>query len=103
MARDKTQQFEAAHDYAAGVALVEDPQHRRIMLRFDEALSETAVAVIKKWNFHPYEEQGVWGKRIRWESAARNRIDAYHAFEEVTAIIRDEKGIEPSAGMLRTR
>jgi hypothetical protein len=91
--------FGIATDAVAGVRLFESKQDRQMAIKFGDGSSEDkpSQAVIDKMKEEGFKWKSadrVWALPVRAESALGARIDAERLFQEVSQMIRQEKGIE---------
>lgn len=86
--------FGIASDYAAGVHLFENRQDRLMVIKFDEKPSADVLNRLKDSGFRWNPRDKVWVTPIRPDSARAIRIEAERAYQSVSSMIRQEKGIE---------
>src|SRR5580658_6313254 len=96
--------FGIATDYQAGVRLFESKQDRQMAIMFGEGRPEDkpSQAVIDKmkeagYRWNPTDR--IWAHPVRAESAMGTRIEADRLYQEVRAMIRQEKGIVSEPGV----
>jgi hypothetical protein len=90
--------FGIAIDKLAGVRLFESKQDRQMAIKFGDGRPEDkpSQAVIDKLKEHGYRwqpENKIWAKPVRFQDAMQTRIEAERLYQEVTQMIREEKGI----------
>lgn len=90
--------FQSKRDYAAGVTLQEDRAYRQIQLKFDDKPSDPVRAVLRAAGFTWHRERQVWQAGIEREAPWKARNTAEKVFEQVTAMIREERGIARQVG-----
>lgn len=88
--------FGIASDYAAGVHLFENRQDRLMVIKFDEKPGTEVLNHLKDSGFRWNPRDKVWVTPIRPDSARAIRIEAERAYQMVSSMIRQEKGIESS-------
>lgn len=88
--------FGIASDYAAGVHLFENRQDRLMVIKFDEKPNPDVLNHLKDSGFRWNPRDKVWVTPIRPDSARAIRIEAERAYQTVSSMIREEKGIESS-------
>ncbi len=86
--------FGIASDYSAGVHLFENRQERLMVIKFDEKPSPAVLDRLKDSGFRWNPRDKVWVNPIRPETARSTRIEAERAYQVVSGMIRQEKGIE---------
>jgi hypothetical protein len=91
--------FAIATDNLAGVRLFESKQDRQMAIQFGEGRPEDkpSQAVIDKMKDAGYRwnpSDRIWAYPVRFESAMTTRIDAERLYQDVSQMIRHEKGIE---------
>ena len=91
--------FGIATDYQAGVRLFESKQDRQMAIMFGDGSPEgkPSKAVIDKMKEAGYRwnpSDRIWRTPVMPESAMSTRIEAERLYQEVRAMIRQEKGIE---------
>jgi hypothetical protein len=90
--------FGIALDNLAGVRLFESKRDRQMAIQFGEGKPEDKPSqeVIDKLKEHGYRWNGsdkIWAKPVRFPDAMQTRIEAERLFQEVSQMIREEKGI----------
>ena len=89
--------FGIASDNLAGVHLFESKRDRQMAIKFDEKPSDQAVIdKLKDAGYHWQPANMVWAHAVWPASAMSTRIKAERLYQEVRAMIRQEKGIEAS-------
>jgi hypothetical protein len=87
--------FGIAHDNLAGVRLFESKQDRQIALKFEEKPSQAVIDTLKEAGYRWNPSDRIWTHPVWSESAMSTRIDAERLYQEVSRMIRQEKGIGP--------
>jgi hypothetical protein len=85
--------FGIAGDYAAGVHLLESRCYRQFQIRFDDKPSQPVRDAVKAEGFRYNGQDKLWTKQIQQDTAMQTRIDAERLFQEITGMIRQEKGV----------
>jgi hypothetical protein len=88
--------FAIAADLLAGVRLFESRRDRVMAVGFDAKPSPEVIARMKAADYRWNPRDQVWVMPVRPESARTTRIEAERLFQEVSTMIRAEKGIESS-------
>lgn len=88
--------FGIASDLLAGVRLFESRRDRVMAVGFDAKPSPEVIARMKAADYRWNPRDQVWVMPVRPESARATRIEAERLFQEVSTMIRAEKGIESS-------
>src|SRR5579864_1848659 len=91
--------FGIAHDNIAGVRLFESRQDRQMAIKFGEGRpedkpSQAVIDTMKEAGFRWNPADRIWAFPVRSDSAMSTRIEAERLFQEVSKMIRQEKGIE---------
>jgi hypothetical protein len=83
-----------AVDTIAGVRLFESKQDRQMAIKFDKKPPQAVIDTMHeaRWKWKQAEE--IWAHPVRADSAMSTRIEAERLFQEVSKMIRQEKGIE---------
>src|ERR1700730_8251291 len=85
--------FGIAGDDAPGVHLLESRRYRQMHIRFDDKPSQPVLDAVKAEGFRYNGQDKLWTKQIQRETAMQTRIDAERLFQEITGMIRQEKGV----------
>jgi hypothetical protein len=90
--------FGIATDAVAGVRLFESKQDHQMAIKFgdgspEDKPSQEVIDKMKEAGFKWKPADRIWALPVRAESAVGARIDAEHLFQEVSQMIREEKGI----------
>jgi hypothetical protein len=90
--------FGIATDAVAGVRLFESRQDHQMAIKFgdgspEDKPSQEVIDKMKEAGFKWKPADRIWALPVRAESAVGARIDAEHLFQEVSQMIREEKGI----------
>jgi hypothetical protein len=90
--------FGIASDYVAGVRLLESRHDRLMAIRFGEGRpedkpSQAVIDKMKEAGFRWNAQHKIWAIPVRSDNALTTRIDAENLFQEVSQMIREEKGI----------
>jgi len=83
-----------ALDNVAGVRLFESKQDRQMAIKFEEKPSQPVIDKMKEAGYRWNQSDRIWAHPVRAESAMTTRIEAERLYQEVRAMIRQEKGIE---------
>ena len=83
-------------DYEVGVKLQEDRRFKQVRIAFAEKPSDDVRQVVREAGFQWRSQEEVWTKQIDPDKAWRTRAEAEALFERVTAMLRAERGLEPS-------
>ena len=81
-------------DVVAGVKLQEDRRVKQSQLKFADKPSDAVRAVVREAGFRWLPEERIWWKAISNENGWQSRMDAERVYQQVTAMIRKEKGID---------
>ena len=84
-----------AGDYLAGVRLFESKQDRQMAIKFDEKPSQAVIDKFKDAGYHWNPLDKIWAHPVWPASAMTTRIKAERLFQEVSQMIRADKGIDP--------
>jgi hypothetical protein len=92
--------FGIASDYQAGVRLLESRRDRVMAIKFggggpEDKPSQAVIDLMKESGYRWNPSDRMWTHAVRFETAMTTRIDAERLYQEVCALIREEKGIEP--------
>ena len=93
--------FQFAHDNLAGVRLLESRQYREMQLAFAEKPSQQVIDKVKELGFRWNNEEKLWALKLNPSTANQDRVDGQRAFREIANMMRDERGMERSAGVER--
>lgn len=85
-------------DRVVGARLLEHHNPYLSVIRFEEKPSDAIREKLRDSGFRWAAENQEWVRPIRYESRAQDRIHAERTFEEVTAMIRKERGITHEFG-----
>jgi hypothetical protein len=90
--------FGIAKDNLAGVRLFESRQDRQMAIKFGEGRpedkpSQAVIDTMKEAGFRWNPADRIWAFPVRSDSAMSTRIEAERLFQEVSKMIRQEKGI----------
>ena len=96
--------FGIATDNLAGVRLFESRRDRQMAIKFGDGKLEDKPpqAVIDKLKENGYRwnaQEKIWARPVRPDSAMTTRIDAERLFQEVSKMIRQERGLESGQGI----
>ena len=86
--------FGIASDNLAGVRLFESKDDRQMALKFEEKPSQAVIDKLKAEGYHWQAANRVWAHAVWPSSSMSTRIKAERLYQEVRAMIRQEKGIE---------
>ena len=86
--------FGYMQDVVAGVKLQEDRRFKQSQLKFDAKPTDAVRVVVREAGFRWLPEEQVWWKAISSENGWQSRMDAERLYQQVTAMIRKEKGID---------
>lgn len=86
--------FGIAGDYEAGVRLLENRRYRQMAIKFEEKPSQEVLERVKSAGYRWNQHDKAWVHPIPKESARATRIDAERLYQEVRAMIRQDKGID---------
>lgn len=90
--------FGIASDYVAGVRLSESRRYGKMLLAFEEKPTPEVTAKLKEAGFRWEPLEKVWTLSTR-ANPMTARIDADRVFNDVSKLIREQRGIEHSAGV----
>jgi hypothetical protein len=90
--------FGIASDYVAGVHLSESRRYGKMLLAFDEKPTPEVTGKLKDAGFRWEPQEKVWTLGT-YGNPMSARIEADRVFKEVSKLIREQRGIEHSAGM----
>ena len=90
--------FGIATDYVAGVRLFESKQDRQMAIMFGDGGSEdrpsqAVIDTMKSAGYRWNPTDRIWAHPVRFESALTTRVEAERLYQDVCAMIRQEKGI----------
>jgi hypothetical protein len=95
--------FPVAIDTAAGVALLESGRYydkgleryafRNVQIAFDDKPAEPVLDKVRNAGFAYDYARNAWIKRVPPERSIRTRLDAEALFKEVSAMLREAKGL----------
>lgn len=86
--------FTISSDYAAGVKLREHRRFRRAELEFaDGKPSQQVIDKLKADHFRWHPQDQLWVRPVSGEDRMATRIEAERTYQDVVALIRQEKGI----------
>lgn len=88
--------FGIASDLLAGVRLFESRRDRVMAIGFDAKPSAEVIGRMKDAGYRWNPGDQVWVQPVRPETARATRIEAERLFQEVSAMVRAEKGVESS-------
>jgi hypothetical protein len=88
--------FGIASDNLAGVRLFESKDDRQMALKFEEKPSQAVIDKLKAEGYHWQPANRIWAHPVWPSSSMATRIKAERLYQEVRAMIRQEKGIEAS-------
>jgi hypothetical protein len=83
-----------AGDYLAGVRLFESRRDHQMALKFNEKPSQAVINKLKEAGYRWNPTDRIWAQPVWPATAVSTRIKAERLFQEVSQMIRDEKGIE---------
>ena len=83
-------------DTVAGVRLYESKQDRQMAIKFETKPPQPVIDKMheERWIWKPADK--IWSYPVRAETAMRVRIEAERLYQEVSKMIRQEKGIDTS-------
>jgi hypothetical protein len=90
--------FAIAIDTQAGVRLFESKEDRQMAIKFGDGRPEDkppqqVIDTLKEHGYRWQPENKVWAKPVRSNDAMQTRIEAERLYQEVSQMIREEKGI----------
>lgn len=86
--------FPIATDSAAGVKLREHRRFRRAEIEFaDGKPSQPVIDKLKADHFQWNSQDKLWVRPIKGEDKMATRIEAERTYQDVVALIREEKGL----------
>ena len=88
--------FGIAGDYLAGVRLFESRRDHQMALKFNEKPSQAVIAKLKEAGYRWNPNDMIWAQPVWPATAMTTRIKAERLFQEISQMIRAEKGIENS-------
>ena len=96
--------FGIATDNVAGVRLFESRQDQQMAIKFgdgspEDKPSQAVIDKMKDAGFKWKSADRIWALPVSGEYAVGARIDAEKLFQEVSQMIRQEKGIEAGSGI----
>ncbi|HWG45028.1 MAG TPA: hypothetical protein VN688_19820 [Gemmataceae bacterium] len=91
--------FVIATDTVAGVRLFESRQDRQMAIKFgqgrpEDKPSQAVIDTMKEAGYRWNPADRIWAYPIRSDSAMSTRIDAERLYQDVSKMIRQEKGID---------
>jgi hypothetical protein len=86
--------FGIFNDAVAGVRLFESKQDRQMAIKFEEKPSQAVIDKMKEAGYRWNPADRIWAYPLTSDSANTARVDADRLFNEVRAMIQQEKGIE---------
>ncbi|MFL5241545.1 MAG: hypothetical protein ACJ8FY_05510 [Gemmataceae bacterium] len=86
--------FGIASDNLAGVRLFESRQDRQMAIKFDDKPSRAVLDTLRDAGWVWKQADRIWAHALTPESAMSTRIAAERMYQQVCAMIRQEKGIE---------
>ena len=86
--------FGIASDNLAGVRLFESRQVRQMAIKFDEKPGQAVLDKMKEAGYRWNPSDKIWAYPVMPDSARSTRIEAERLYQEVSGMIRQEKGIE---------
>jgi hypothetical protein len=89
--------FGIAGDYQAGVRLFESRRDHQMALKFDEKPSRAVIEKLKENGYRWNPIDMIWAQPVWPATAMSTRIKAERLFQDVSRMIREEKGIEKSS------
>lgn len=88
--------FGIAGDYLAGVRLFESRRDHQMALKFNEKPSQAVIAKLKEAGYRWNPTDMIWAQPVWPATAMSTRIKAERLYQEISQMIREEKGIENS-------
>lgn len=88
--------FGIAGDYLAGVRLFESRRDHQMALKFDEKPSPAVISKLKEAGYRWNPADMIWAQPVWPATAMTTRIKAERLYQEISQMIRAEKGIEIS-------
>jgi hypothetical protein len=90
--------FGIATDSVAGVRLFDSKRDRQVAIQFgngslEDKPSDEVIALLKEHHFRWDGQNKIWAKKYGAGDAMAIRIEGEQVFQEVAAMIRDEKGL----------
>jgi hypothetical protein len=90
--------FAIASDTQAGVRLFESKEDRQMAIKFGEGRpedkpSQQVIDTMKEHGYRWQPENKIWAKPVRPNDAMQTRIEAERLYQEVSQMIREEKGL----------
>jgi hypothetical protein len=86
--------FGIASDNLAGVRLFESRQDRQMAIKFNEKPGPAVLDKMKEAGYRWNPSDKIWAHPVMPDSARSTRIEAERLYQEVSTMIRQEKGIE---------
>ncbi len=83
-------------DHEAGVKLQEDRRFKQVRISFADRPSDDVRRVVRDAGFQWRSQDQAWTRQIDPDKAWRTRAEAEALYDRVTAMIRAERGLEPS-------
>jgi hypothetical protein len=88
--------FGIAGDYLAGVRLFESRRDHQMALKFNEKPSQAVISKLKEAGYRWNPTDMIWAQPVWPATAMTTRIKAERLYQEISRMIREEKGIENS-------
>lgn len=88
--------FGIAGDYLAGVRLFESRRDHQMALKFVEKPSHAVISKLKEAGYRWNPADMIWAQPVWPATAMTTRIKAERLYQEISQMIREEKGIENS-------
>jgi hypothetical protein len=85
--------FGIAGDYEAGVRLFENRRDRLMVIKFEQKPSSEVLTRMKDGGFRWNPRDQVWVHPIYPDQARQIRIEAERTYQDVTQMIRQERGL----------
>lgn len=88
--------FGIAGDFLAGVRLFESRRDHQMALKFNEKPSHAVLTKLKEAGYRWNPDDMIWTQPVWPATAMSTRIKAERLFQEISQMMREEKGLDTS-------